>query len=213
MKVQDRDLRLLRWINEVGFVESRHIAFFMAVSLRTAEIRVKKLIDAGFLARSRIFHGMAGACHLTRSGVQLCGSELPALRRINLGSYQHDLTVLDLSLELLKYRGGHYSYERVLRHEVGKHSIGDRGHLPDGVLSDANGKSIAIEVELSQKGRHRLESIFNHHSLSIPFDYDELWYFCGQAHVERLLQPIVKSKGLDAYVFFRDLDYFDKGAC
>jgi len=82
--------------------------------------------------------------------------------------------------------GGEFITERALRQAQGKSGVGVTGHLSDGVLR-VDGQSIAIEVELSLKGKRRLQKIFNHYLKA--FEYKEVWYFCGSDMIERHLKP------------------------
>ncbi|MCH9769724.1 MAG: replication-relaxation family protein [Gammaproteobacteria bacterium] len=171
-----RDLALMQWINGVGFVTIRQIATWANVALPTAYARIAKLVAHGFLQHERVFHGAAGIYRVTLGGIQVSGSVLPPLRKIPLATYRHDLLVTSLSLMLLKKHAGKYIPERLLRHGEGACRVGQTGHMPDGVLVLGQ-ERIAIEVELSTKGKRRLEKIFSQYRKQ--FDYQKVWYFCG----------------------------------
>ena len=182
MWVTERDKKLIDWINRIGFVTIEHIAKWMGVAVPTAYIRLRKLVSNGYLIHERVFHGVPGIYRLTLKGKHISCSALPPLRRIRLGSYHHDLAVVDLSFVLLARYGGRFIYERELRHQDGEYEIGKKGHTSDGLLL-LNEDKIAIEVELTRKGRRRLDSIRSYYLKC--FNIDEIWYFCGNAEVER----------------------------
>ncbi len=143
-----------------------------------------------YLLHERIFHGVAGIYRVTHEGAQVSGSPLPALRKVSLASYHHDLLVTTLSLRLLDRFDGYYIPERELRHGDGLDRFGKTGHTPDSVLL-LEAKKIAIEVELSKKSKRRRDEIFNYYLKN--FDYREVWYFCGNREIENQLKPFLEK--------------------
>ncbi len=190
LRLTVRDLRLLAWINAVGFVCIDHIAAWMKVAKSTAYVRMKKLVDQEYLIHERIFCGIPGVYRVTRHGVQVSGSELPPLRKVAVGSYHHDISVTELSLKLSKKYQTHYIPERELRHLDGLDSIGKTGHTPDSVLV-LDDKKIAIELELNKKGRKRRDKIIAHYMKT--FAYDEVWYFCSTNEVKNQINKYVEK--------------------
>lgn len=180
MWLTERDMRLMDWINRIGFVTVEHVAKWLSVAVPTAYIRLKKLVSNGYLIHERIFHGVPGIYRLTLKGKYISSSSLPPLRRIRIGTYHHDLAVVDLSFVLLARYGGEFIYERDLRQDS-EYEIGKSGHISDGMLLCGD-KKIFIEVELTCKGKQRLRKIFNHHMRQFGC---ETWYFCGSDAVER----------------------------
>ncbi len=57
MRLTERDLELLRWINGHGFVTLRQIARWNDSFYQAAQRRVRQLVDHGYLERRAIFHG------------------------------------------------------------------------------------------------------------------------------------------------------------
>ncbi len=143
-----------------------------------------------YLLHERIFHVVAGIYRVTHEGAQVSGSPLPALRKVSLASYHHDLLVTTLSLRLLDRFDGYYIPERELRHGDGLDRFGKTGHTPDSVLL-LEAKKIAIEVELSKKSKRRRDEIFNYYLKN--FDYREVWYFCGNREIENQLKPFLEK--------------------
>jgi len=190
MQFTARDIKLLYWINSIGFVTVEHIATKFNITKQTTYRRIKTLVDNNYLIHERIFHGMQGAYRVSKDGVAVSQSELPRLRRINLANYHHDVIVTNLSLLLVERHGGEFMPERLLRHEMGVSHFGKQTHICDGVLSFDN-KRIAIEVELNKKSKKRRETIFNRYVKNL--DYDQVWYFCNSEEVERQLIPYTQK--------------------
>lgn len=185
IRVTQRDINLLNWINAVGFVSIEQICLRLNVSPKTAYSRIKKLTDNGYLTHERIFWGLPGVYRTTKLGVQLCGSILPPLRKITLGSYHHDIAATKLSLLLANTHNCEYIPERMLRHQNGLNGIGVAGHTPDSVLLK-DGKKIALELELNKKGARRRSKIMSHYMKD--FSFDEVWYFCSTLEIKNQIQ-------------------------
>jgi len=190
MRIMQRDLELMRWANDCGFVTTEQIRRRLAVARSTAYERVYKLVQRRLLIHERVFHHQPGVYRVTAEGVRVCESPLSSLRRLSIGSFQHDLQVIDLSLSLYERWGGQFVTERQLRHQSGRHGVGNAGHLNDGLLVLPD-KCVAIEVELSAKGKSRLERIFEHHYQNTKVD--ETWYFCGDGSIQRLIRTFAEK--------------------
>lgn len=135
----------------------------------------------------------------TKRAVARAGDELPPLNRITLGSYVHDLQLVDLAHWLVKETNGAFTPERRLRHERGLIGVGVAGHVADGLLDLGNGKPIAIELELSTKAKRRLAKIIRGYlsDLSIA----EVWYFTGSLAVR---SGVERAVGDHAFIKIHD---------
>ena len=190
IQITERDVTLLRWINRSGYVTTPLVVAYWRVDKSTAYKRLRKLVLHGYLIHEPIFHGMPGIYRVSALGVQMSGSVLPPLRAVNKGTYRHDLMVTALSLSLLKQFGGQYISERLLRHKKGQRGVGQFGHVCDGVLVLPD-KHVAIEVELSKKGKRRREQIFRYYLKN--FEYQAVWYFCDHAEVENQVKSFTQT--------------------
>ena len=184
-----RDRDLLRWVNKVGFVTIELIAAKFDVALSTAYGRVKKLLDHGYLHHQRIYYGLPGIYYAAKRAIEWIGSDLPLVKNISAGSYDHDLQVTKIMLMLSKKHDCEFVSERELRYLRAQGGIAQRRHIADGELLLGD-KKIAVEVELSTKGNRRLQKIMNEYMKN--FDIDEVWYFCGDQYIKR--QMIAQQK-------------------
>jgi DNA-binding MarR family transcriptional regulator len=172
-----RDRELLEFLAEHRLVLSDHIQALLGMSPRAADTRLQALAYAGFVTRERVFHRQPPFVQITRAGLAAIASDLPA-PRLDLRSYKHDV---GLAWLWLAARGGTFGPthevigERRLRsHDAsvqGAHrllgirlgGVGPRGadriHYPDLLLVTAEGRRIAVELELSWKGPSRTEKI------------------------------------------------------
>lgn len=201
--ITKRDIALMRWINSMGFVTIDCIAEKLNIAKSTAYGRARKLVAHNYISHKRIVFDGPGIYTLTHKGVSCCGSDLPPLRNIAKGTYDHNLIVTRLSLKLQKQHGGDFISERELQYQKNKDGkIGKYGHVADGELVIKN-KRILIEVELALKGKKRLKEIMTEHMKN--FDIDEVWYFCGS---KRVKQAIAEYQSTCSFLKVYDLkDY------
>lgn len=138
---------------------------------RNAYRRLRGLVGLGLLDHQRVFHAQPGAYAATREGLVAVELALPAAR-IDVRTYAHDRQVTGLAIELEREFGAELvATERELR-SVDSTAEGPRYavvrgrqatrrglHFPDLAVDLGDGRPLAIELELSAKGRGRLASI------------------------------------------------------
>jgi hypothetical protein len=176
-RLTERDVELLSFLAEHRVALPTHVAVLLGTSPAAASTRLGKLRDAGHLRRHDAFPGEPRWYQITRKGLAVIESPLPT-PRVDLRAYAHDVGVAWLWLAA---RGGTFGplaeivSERRLRsvdgsREPGAEPLGvrlggfgpqghERLHYPDLVLRTAEGRRIALELELSPKPRTRLETI------------------------------------------------------
>lgn len=185
-----RDRELMLWMNRIGFVTLEMIASKLNVALITAYKRMRKLISLGFLNYQRFYFGMPGVYTVSNIGAEFCGSFLPAMRGISKATYDHDLRVTELLLSLSKKHNAEFTTERELRYQKTQDGIGQLGHIHDAEIF-IDEKKIAIEVELSTKGRRRLQTIMNEYMKN--FNVHEVWYFCANLAIKKQIEEYQSS--------------------
>jgi hypothetical protein len=188
---QNRDIEILQWVNGFGFASADQICKWMGVGTTAGYVRVKKLVDGGYLERKRILHGQARIHKVTRKGIIASGDALVQMGQIHLGTYRHDFALVDLALMLERETGGAFKPERRIRHDEGLSGVGQIGHIPDGYLQLDGQKPIAIELELSVKSRARLNSIIEEYGGNLSVE--EVWYYTDQSDVARALESAAKG--------------------
>jgi len=185
MKFQARDADILKWANGFGFATVEQIQRYLGVKKSVVYARVKKLVDAGYFERERVLHGQARIHKVTKQGVLASGDNILPCGDIRLGTFKHDLALVDLALDLRDETGGDFIAQRQIRHDEGLSGVGQLGHIPDGYLYLEGQKPIAIELELSVKSRARLNSIVNGYGGDLSIK--EVWYYTDQANVKNAL--------------------------
>lgn len=178
----ERDKEILRFISRFGYVCARHMIAAFPLSERVAYRRLQRLVQDGYLRRKRVLADLPRLYLLTQRGVDASGTDFGRVRNVRLQTLDHDLTMADVAVALLRlYPGSFWLTERELRRKAGQGfgSVGAREHVPDGVLLLANGQKIAVEVETSRKPRQRTERILRYYLRRS--DYIAVWYFCRTA--------------------------------
>ena len=190
MEITQRDEDLLRWIHAFGFVDIRHISERYGIKNKTAYAIMQRLVKNHYVNYQRVYHRQPGVYGLTALGKALCGSELSVIRQVSTATCRHDLLVVSVAQYLQARYGGTFITERQLRHQAGSTGVGRKGHFSDGQLLFGD-KTIAIEVELSLKGRQRLARIHADYLKCIAID--KVWYFCGSTTLKDRLETVDQS--------------------
>ena len=186
LQLTERDVQILVFINEFGFCTLQHLETqFCFKKPRSSQI-MRRLVNAGLVVYDRIFYERPGVYHLTQKGARYTG--LPPLKRIPLGNYIHEITLLDVYLKLkIDYPDALWISERRLKQDKFFESVKKGGHISDGMLVFQGGLRVAIEVELTLKSRERLEQIFKNYGTQ--FEINEVWYYCA----ESIMAPLRKG--------------------
>ena len=173
VRLTERDLKMIRWINGHRSATAEQVAKKFGLSIPTAKKRLYGLKSLGCLVYEKVFHDKPGVYRAAARGIAAADDNLPAARLL-LGSYKHDLQLVDLAVTLEHRTGAQWQTDRQIRHEKGLKGVGTPGHSPDGVLIFPGGARIAVELELSPKGAGKIEKILREYAGS---QYQEVWYF------------------------------------
>ena len=185
MALTERDVEMLKLIGVFGFMQISHIEKYFSLKRPRSYQVVKRLVDRKYIENKRILNCREGIYKLRKKGIELIG-DVKKLRKVALGSFEHDLIVIDVFIRL-KAQYPDYSFltEKQIRSDKG---VGVKGHIPDLIFIDLNGKQYAIEIELNPKGKRRIETIIKHYKGAV--EYKEIWYFCSP-NTYRYLQGYV----------------------
>jgi predicted transcriptional regulator len=201
MQLTARDLEILRFINDFGFCEMPHInQRFGLKHPRNYQI-MGRLIDSELVKCDAIFYRRHRIFSLTAKGAKY--TDLPALQRVALGNFKHNLALIEVYLKLRAlYSEATWISERTLKHDKYFKGVGQYGHLSDGILRLAD-QQVAIEVELTIKGKNRWEKILNAYSAELSIN--AVWYYGTKAVIQppRALaskMPFIKVFDLDAFL-------------
>jgi hypothetical protein len=192
VRLTERDLQMIRWINGHRVATAEQVANKFGLSTPTAKKRLQELKSLDCLVYEKVFQDRPGVYRAAARGIAVTDDSLPAARLV-LGSYEHDLQLVDLAVSLEHRTGAQWQTDRQIRHEKGLKGVGIPGHSPDGVLLFPGGARIAVELELSPKGAGKIEKIFMEYAGS---QYQEVWYFVNcdylAARIRSAALPLIK---------------------
>jgi hypothetical protein len=158
-------------------VLTSHVEVLLGTSARAASARLLALARGGYVSYHRVFTDQPACCLIRRKGLSAVGSTLPP-PRLDLACYKHDVGAAWLWLAARSGTFGPIADvlgERRLRsvdaaidqrrepYGVRLGGVGPRGrerlHYPDLLVITPGGGRIALELELSAKGRTRRDKI------------------------------------------------------
>lgn len=188
MLITNRDIKIMKFINEFGFCEMPQIEKrFNLKKPRSYQI-MQRLIKEGLVLHQYIFRHKHGVYHLTRAGASY--TDLPMLKYVSLGSYLHQLTVVNVYLELIQRfpNATWISERRLKRDKFLEKGFFSPGHVADGMLIFPDDKKIAIEVELAMKAKDRLKGIIDNYAIDCSID--AVWYYCAPEIVDKVKRVV-----------------------
>ena len=176
MKLTKRDLEILQFINACGYCNVLQLGKRFSMKWWIVYRRMSRLINAGFAVHRRIYFEGKGVYYLTSHGAGY--TDLPPIDGISKGGYDHQILLIDLVLKLQDIHPEvAWISERHLKQQQFFYGVGKLGHVADGLLVFPDNRKVAIELELTQKSRLRLEKILRGYGAKI--EIDEVWYFCS----------------------------------
>jgi hypothetical protein len=216
VRITDRDRVVLAFAAEHKLVLATQVGALLGTSLAATARRLRALRAEGLLDADRPFAEQP-ACHqVTRAGLDLIESALPAPRAVDRAHYRHDVGAGWLWLAARAGVWGELSdvvSERAMRSRDGRAPGGerygvrlgglgpggrDRFHYPDLLLVDPQGHRIAVELELSGKDRRRLEGILSGYAADPRVD--AVLYLVDRPSVGRKIQASARALGISDLV-------------
>lgn len=207
--VTERDVAIVRWIGRLRFAEAEQIAGRFEMDLHNAYRRLRGLIALDLVEHRRVFHAQPGAYTTTRAGLELAGLRLPP-GRIDIRTYEHDRLMGDVAIALEREFGAAAMVtEREMRSvdataDPPRYAV-RRGaseskralHFPDLAVELDDGRRLAVEVELSAKGRTRLDSIVTAY-VRAP-RVSEVRYYVAPAALDGVNRAVDRAAGGDRF--------------
>lgn len=175
MQLTKRDIEVIQFIDLYGYVQARHICQRFQISQRVAYRRLNLLGKEGYIETYRPFFREHGIYRPSSKGMSIINGYKP--REIAMGTYHHDIEVIDISLALIERNpGAIWISERQMKKEKG-FQPGRPGHMLDGILCLPSNNKIGIEFEQTDKGK-RIEKILAeiYYSLKLGMNLSGTYY-------------------------------------
>jgi hypothetical protein len=211
-RITARDLELLGFIAEHRLVLPGHIQALLTTSSEAASARLRSLASAGYLRQEAIFHRQPSCYQITRKGLATIGSGYGP-PRLDLRCYSHDVGIAWLWLAARRGTFGplrEQVSERRLRSldarpdrsggpaGVRLGGFGPAGkprlHYPDVLLVLEGGQRVAVELELTAKGRARRDKILS--GYAVDSRIDAVLYLVDDAATARAIKASARSIGI-----------------
>jgi hypothetical protein len=169
----EKDAEIVGWVGRIGAAGAEHVMDRFAMGRSWAYARLNRLARDGLLEQRTLLYRQPGLYVATAEGLRWRGLERLGVCRVSPGSFQHAKEVASTAVVLhRRLPDWRLISEREIRIEesdagellasvaLGELPGGRRAlHRPDLALVSPDGRTIAIEVELSIKAPRRLEAI------------------------------------------------------
>jgi hypothetical protein len=169
----ERDAEIVSWVGRLGAAGAEHVAGRFQMGRSQCYERLEALTRDGLLEQRALLHRRPGLYLATRAGLRWRGLGRLGVHRVNPGGYEHAWQLAATALALHRLLPGWrvLSDREIRAHERDERQLlasarlgrgareGARVHRPDLALIDPQGRVSAVEVELSQKARARLQEI------------------------------------------------------
>jgi len=135
---------------------SRHVTALFFDGARACDRRLRALVDHKYLMRSKVLYGVPYLYQITTLARRLLGLN-PRQDKIRIDHIEHDSLVLDALIHFMAHEELPLSAFEMEKELNRKNGFGQRCHQPDFVFIK-DGKSTAVEIELTTKAKDRLEA-------------------------------------------------------
>jgi hypothetical protein len=210
-QITDRDFAMLQWIGRHGVVTPEQIAshFFArdggGTGTWAAYRRLRKMESLRLIRRDSTFWHWPQVLRLTAAGARYADVGLHPAHLV-YAELRHTLALVDLTEKLLaEHPGSTLETERELRAlrrselAAGTRRPGTPGRIPDAVITLRNGKTVAVELDLTPKRRRDLETIIRGYKRE---SYDQVWWYVLYPTVARV-KEILRDNKADDFVTVR----------
>jgi hypothetical protein len=178
VRATDRDLYLLKWIGEQYAVrvdqlkELAEVYKGSGLSVPTIKWLTGRWRDAGWVEKQVLLAGQPQWVWLSREGYKDAGLEYPYARpSVSRLKHIYHTNAVRLWIEKRSRGEAEWTSDRSINPE---RKLEGKRHFVDGEVFYED-KRIALEVELTQKSRPRLDSILR----ELKKDYEAVWYFAS----------------------------------
>lgn len=170
IRLVERDYLIFRELERWRVLLGRHIKTVAGFSgQRACDRRLSKLIETGYVERKKILYGVPAIYKNTyraKQSIHVTGGQ----EKIRTEQIIHDIEVIETAIYFNK-SGTAFSDMTTEKQLHMTDGFSNRNHRPDFIFTKDN-KKTCVEIELSLKSKHRLESIIKANFLEYDF---QIW--------------------------------------
>lgn len=190
MRITEEDRKLLGLIEAWGYLTVEDVCLMMGYKAESsAKWRLKRLVEAEEIRREKSILGKFIYC--TKD-----------FKRLDIAGYDHEQKLKRLAVTESKRLDCEYVTIRQLRSEA-RQELGIAGltkKVPDFLLVK-EGKTIAVELELSQKNLARQRANIDKHIDNLQQgEYRQVFYYCGSEAILQRVQQISAEKKMSQFI-------------
>lgn len=185
--------RALRLLGTFGYATVDQVAREQGSHSTAASIMLAALEKAGLVHRHRAHHLHKDVYSATDIGIAGAGLRLPSVPRVP-SQRRHALALVDLAHALTAELGAEWRTQRELVAEWGSRAAYAALDVPDGLLLLADGRRIAVELELSSQPRHAVLDFVKAHAAAQSCA--EIWYVVSPEWERRYLARLEDVPGV-----------------
>jgi hypothetical protein len=218
LRLTGRDLGFLEGLNSYFLLTTKQIRrlYFKETDIRTVLRRLRKLHRADYIRRFK--GGETAECiwTLCKKSEHILAQEIK-LKGLNRNTLAHDLKVNDLRLHLNDLDiGQNFISGYKLRHKVSLKNPYDRARdtIPDWIFSlriKNKIRIIALECEISYKGKRRMQDVFERYYHKKEIDY--FWYIVPTESFKRKILNCFSDCHYQKYESYLWVSTFDEFFC
>jgi Helix-turn-helix domain len=203
-----RDVEIVSWLARAGAATAAQVgARWPSMPESNVYRRLRGLVRLGLVEHRRLLHGEPGVYLATRVGLDMAELAFDRAARISPGRVAHQVAATWLGLALEAEHGAeNVLWERELRSADGNggppsYAVELGGRLPSGrpklhfpdfvVFAGGDERPVAVELELTAKGRARLEGIVRGYVRARHLA--RACYYVGSPAVERSVMAAVRA--------------------
>jgi hypothetical protein len=199
-RVSGRDVEVLGFVARFGVVPRSAVAKWAGTARTATAVREKRLREAGLLEVTRPWLGPEPVLVATGEGLVTCGRPELAKARVSPRTLRHFAVAAHLAVELERVGEQLLSERELLAHEraMGERdfSIRLRGeekyHRPDLIVLGE--PPTVIEVELTAKGRNRLDEILTGWKTAVEKGrFARVRYYCSSAALPYVKRSVERA--------------------
>jgi hypothetical protein len=191
-----RDRQIVRFIGRHGIVAMAHVMEELGVGRTAAYRRVAACIEGGLLERLCVLRSEPAVLRATRAGLRYAGLGLP-VAKASPASIEHWLRCASMAQylalefgaeEILSERELALS-ERIEGRPIASAQLGERRMHRPNLVAFCEGRTIAIEVELTPKAPRRLETLIR--AWRRASWVAEVRYYCAPGQTRRAVERAI----------------------